>query len=198
MHKLLTAIMVITCCVLLTSSSSAQSFNCSKATNAVEKMICSDDELKALDSKMASFYSRALAKSSAKDKRMLRTEQVGWLKARNQCAGRDGMKACIGEFYEQRISRLDPIAGGPSQEPAAAASTKVIYSCNDNIVAQVVATFTGAEKARVEFADSTWNLTRVQSGSGAKYANKDVMFWSKGSEATLECRKKSYQCKESK
>ncbi len=68
------------------SAASGQSFDCAKATSAVEKMICSDTELKALDTRMAQLYAQALKAVPVAEQPGLRSEQRDWIKTRDACA----------------------------------------------------------------------------------------------------------------
>jgi membrane-bound inhibitor of C-type lysozyme len=71
-----------------------------------------------------------------------------------------------------------------SAAPTAAADTAVAYSCTGGVL--VVADF-GVEAGRVllTFGKRRVVLTRVRSGSGARYSNGKTIFWIKGREARL-------------
>jgi uncharacterized protein len=88
----------------------AASFDCRKASAAVEKMICADGQLSDLDGRLALSYRRALA--GAKDPGLLKAEQKTWLTTeRSKCAD----VACLKEAYQRRLSALD---AGPAKDPA--------------------------------------------------------------------------------
>ena len=77
------------------------SFDCSKASNSQEKMVCSDRELSRLDVEMSQAYSRARQASADKD--ALRNEQLVWLKGSfRECPD----KACLADAYRKRIALL--------------------------------------------------------------------------------------------
>jgi len=82
----------------------AASFDCSKAAAPTEKLICSDAETSALDSKLQQAYKTALAAASgAVDKRALAKEQRNWIQyTRASCQD----TACLRQVYSSRIAVL--------------------------------------------------------------------------------------------
>lgn len=82
----------------------AGSFNCTLANSRVEKLICSDAEVRALDSELNSKYREMLHKKAKINE--LKNEQLNWLKSkRNYCQN----KACLVSVYRGRISKLDSL-----------------------------------------------------------------------------------------
>ncbi len=78
-------------------------FDCEKANSNIEKLICGDQILSALDSKLEIFYKAALAKYSIEEANMLREDQKKWLKkARGNCND----ISCLKQTYEHRIFEL--------------------------------------------------------------------------------------------
>jgi uncharacterized protein len=62
------------------------SFDCGKVqTGSIEEMICKDDGLSALDRKMAKVYTEASKKAVNEHPPVLKPEQRGWVKGRNDC-----------------------------------------------------------------------------------------------------------------
>lgn len=77
------------------------SFDCSKVTSRVNKLICSDRELAKLDVSLSGEYKNAM--SNASDKNALNAQQRLWLKNElNNCND----KACISQTYKARIDEL--------------------------------------------------------------------------------------------
>ena len=76
------------------------SFDCAKARNDAERLICADRELAALDVRMADLYQQGL--SSVVDTNEFSGEQMGWLSVRNGCAD----KQCLIVSYNDRIKDL--------------------------------------------------------------------------------------------
>lgn len=79
------------------------SFDCAKVSNSMEKMICGDRQLSALDVKLSQTYSNAL--STAQDKQKLKSEQITWIKQARTCAD----VACVQQSLQQRINQLNSI-----------------------------------------------------------------------------------------
>lgn len=79
----------------------AASFNCSKASTAVEGMICGNEELAALDVRVAAAY-KAL-RSSAEDKEGVKKDQQAWLKERNACRSTE----CLAASYSDRAQDME-------------------------------------------------------------------------------------------
>jgi len=70
----------------------------------------------------------------------------------------------------------------PAATPSAAEATVRVYTCPDGLRFGVRA---GPNKARLDFGTRTLVLPRAQSASGARYADGETAFWSKGREARL-------------
>jgi uncharacterized protein len=88
----------------LATPTQAASFDCAKAGSGVEKMICGDQALSALDSKQEIAYKGALAAARvAGDEAMLAKEQRNWLRyTRALCQD----SACLKQAYASRIEVL--------------------------------------------------------------------------------------------
>lgn len=77
------------------------SFDCSKASNTVERLICSDNSLAELDVMLSQKYKAALAEAS--DKTVLKQRQIEWIKGvRSKCTD----AVCIADEYKKRISEI--------------------------------------------------------------------------------------------
>ncbi len=85
--------------LLVSNTASAASFDCTKASSQVEKLICSDRELSDLDSKLGNIY-RPKASASPS----LVTDQKQWLRQqRNLCKTID----CLRAAYLKRIEDVN-------------------------------------------------------------------------------------------
>lgn len=83
----------------------AAGFDCGKATTNIEKMLCADPEISALDEQMATAYQTTLEKTD--DRKTLEAQQLQWLKGvRNACTDID----CLNLAYPGRISTLKEMA----------------------------------------------------------------------------------------
>lgn len=176
--------------------SKGPAFDCAKATGSVEKLICGDEKLAALDRKLDGVYKAAMARAKDGMANTLRVEQRGWVKGRDECwKAKDAAnpvflteswqatseRECVDAQYRVRISELQVRWRlMPADKP-------VFFSCENNPANEVVATFfdTDPPAASVERGDQTVIAWRVPTASGAKYEGQNVTFWTKGSEATV-------------
>ncbi|SIQ62298.1 Protein of unknown function [Aeromonas sp. RU39B] len=101
----------------------APSFDCSKASGAVETLICNDPALAELDNRLTALYPKAVADFPTEDVQKEQALQRGWLAGRNQCAKADDVRGCVQQSYRQRISELQ-IKGGETMVPS-----PVSYRC---------------------------------------------------------------------
>ena len=171
-------------------------FDCTKASGTVEKLIYVDERLAALDRKLDEVYKAALAKARDEMPKVLRTEQRGWVKGRDDCwKAKDeknpvfiteswtatSERACIEAQYQIRITELQV------KYQLAPSKKTVFYSCNNNPANEVVATFfdTQPPAARFERGDRTVIGWQVRTASGETYEGQNLSFWSKGSDATV-------------
>lgn len=83
-------------------SSHAASFNCAKASNVIESLICKDSSLSKKDSQLAALYKQAMKDLPRSVQRGLREEQHDWLTARDSCDDRE----CLELLYSKRIYEL--------------------------------------------------------------------------------------------
>ena len=90
----------------LTASAASPSFNCAKASSTVEKLICNDAELADLDRSLASLYDVVLKNTPAGEQKMLKAEQRGWVKGRDDCWKSDDLRGCVKDEYQMRIDQL--------------------------------------------------------------------------------------------
>jgi uncharacterized protein len=113
-HLLVIAVLAAIC-----SSAEAASFDCSKATRAVDKMICADPELSRSDADLAQAYKAALAVAhSDQDRATLRNSQRVWLAKR-----------------DARCLRMVPAAAADCLQDEYAARLAQLRSCNANAAA---------------------------------------------------------------
>lgn len=77
------------------------SFNCTKASSDVERIICADAELSQLDTKMGFLYKKVYEQID--DKKDLLNKQRSWIKEREQCITQD----CAFMFLSNRINELE-------------------------------------------------------------------------------------------
>jgi uncharacterized protein len=80
------------------------SFNCRRATAWVNRTVCNDEELAALDVRMSDAYGRAIAAAGPARERRIDADQADFLADRARCR----TAACIDRAYRIRIDALDP------------------------------------------------------------------------------------------
>src|SRR5687767_3664394 len=83
------------------TSPDGPSFDCAKARARIEKSICADPALAALDRRAAELF--ALALTHAEDPGDIKRAQRRWLRERDDCDA----DACVKNSYEQRIEALE-------------------------------------------------------------------------------------------
>jgi len=88
---------LLTLMLLLSVSLFGASFDCAKASSNVEKMICADPELSALDDNLSKAFKEAMKATDNKDQ--LKKEQFIWMKERNRCKA----VKCIKEKYQKKL-----------------------------------------------------------------------------------------------
>lgn len=103
--------------LLVASPASAQpgpSFDCGKASNAIERTICKDPDLAKADREMATTYTGLVARLSGPAKDHLAKDQVRWIANRNQACGHDkgGIAECLKQRYAARFDTLKAFAAG--------------------------------------------------------------------------------------
>lgn len=191
---------------LLASTASAQApaFDCAKAKGDVEKLICKDAGLAALDRKLNGVFKAATAKARDAMPARLRSEQRGWVKGRNDCWKANGVPTyltaswqvstvhdCVEGKYKLRISDLQ------AQWHLAPARGAVSYMCANNPANEVVATFfeTDPPTARLERGDRVATTWQVGAGSEAKYEGQNIEILIKGDEVGVTWADEQIQCR---
>jgi uncharacterized protein len=157
------------------------SFNCNQVRGgSVEETICKDGGLSALDVKMANVYKAAAKKAANEHPPVLKVEQRGWIKGRNDCWKSDNPRQCIEGEYKRRIAelqaryRLVPFKG------------PVYFSCDDPFGELIVVFFkTDPPTLTAERGDSVSLMYLQQSGSGSRYQGRNESFWEHQGEAKV-------------
>jgi uncharacterized protein len=61
-------------------------FDCGKVERgSIEELVCQDEELAAADRELALVYAQALKKAGNEQPPVLKAEQRGWIRARDEC-----------------------------------------------------------------------------------------------------------------
>lgn len=103
-----TRLFLLTCLLATTAAAHAASpsFDCAKASSSVEKLVCNDAELANLDNSLSSLYHTLMKNTSAAEQKLLKAEQRGWVKGRDDCWKSDDMRGCVLNEYQYRINQL--------------------------------------------------------------------------------------------
>jgi uncharacterized protein len=158
------------------------SYDCDKVeVNSIEDMICKDGDLSALDRKLAIIYTAAAKKATNEHPPVLKAEQRGWIKGRNDCWKADDQYACVQGEYRLRIAELEARYGlvqgnGPFR-----------FICEENPANEVIVTFFPTEPPTLiaERGDRVSLMYLQPSGSGTKYQGRNETFWEHQGEATI-------------
>lgn len=163
------------------ASAVGPSFDCNKAAGTIEKMICGDDELAALDLKLAEVYADASKKAVNEHPPALKAEQRGWIKGRNECWKHNDKRRCVRDEYQRRIAELQArYRLVPSNGP-------IFFFCGGNPANEVIVTFfrTDPPTLIAERGDQVSTMYLKPSGSGSKYQGRNEMFWEHQGKATI-------------
>ena len=158
------------------------SFDCSKVeAGSIEGMICKDEGLAAMDRKLAEVYDVASHKAVNEHPPVLKAEQRGWIKGRNECWKDDDKRRCVENQYIRRIAALQ------AQYRLVSASEPVFYACDGDPSNEVIATFfqTDPPTLIAERGDRVSLMYLQPSGSGAKYQGGNESLWEHHGEAMI-------------
>jgi uncharacterized protein len=158
------------------------SYACDKVrAGSIEEMICRDPDLSALDRKLSGVYVAAAKIAINEHPPMLKAEQRGWIRGRNDCWKSDDERTCVEDAYVRRIAELQArYRLVPGKGP-------VRFVCDGNPADEVVATFfqTTPPTLLAERGDSASLMYLQRSGSGAKYRGRNESFWEHQGEASV-------------
>lgn len=166
-------------------------FDCEKAEGEVEELICGDGDLAVLDRGLDEVFKAAMAAVDEDQQKLLRAEQRGWIKGRNDCWKEGSVRGCVEANYRFRISELQAVYRlAPARGP-------FIYACDDNPASEIEATFfkTDPPTARLERGDQQRTVWLVATGSGSRYEGQNVTFWAKRDEATVTWLDEEFRCR---
>lgn len=171
---------------LLASGCSADeagpSFDCTGVeAGSIEALVCEDATLSALDRKLAEVYAAASAKAGNEHPPVLKAEQRGWIKGRNECWKSDDKRACVTDEYRRRIAELQ------ARYRLLPATGPVAFTCDGNPANEVIVTFfeTDPPTLIAERGDSVSLMYRQPSASGTKYQGRNESFWEHQGEARI-------------
>jgi len=85
---------------------SRPSFDCHKAKQWSDMMVCGNPNLADLDSKVDKAYRKAQRSLSPQDAKQVREVQQAWLRGREKCQQDPDPIKCLHTYYERRIKEI--------------------------------------------------------------------------------------------
>ncbi|MGY0830905.1 MliC family protein [Azospirillum argentinense] len=158
------------------------SFSCATVEKgSIEQMVCADAGLSALDRKLAGVYGEATAKAVNEHPPVLKAEQHGWIKGRNDCWKADDRHACVEEQYRLRIAELQ------ARYRLVPAIGPVRFACDGQAGNELTATFfeTDPPTMIAERGDAVSLMVGQPAASGARYQGRNESFWEHQGEARV-------------
>ena len=158
------------------------SYSCDNVKpGSIEELICQDKSLSALDRKLSEVYTAAAKKAVNEHPPILKAEQRGWIKGRNECWKSDDKYGCVKDNYKRRIAELQ------AKYRLVSSFGPFTYICNDDIKNEFVVTFfqTDPPTLIAERGDSISLMFLQPSGSGARYQGRNETFWEHHGEALI-------------
>jgi uncharacterized protein len=137
--------------------------------------------LSALDLKLSDVYAAASQKASNEHPPVLKVEQRGWIKGRNDCWKSDDRRGCVRDEYKRRIAELQ------ARYRLVDGHGPVRFLCDGNPANEVVTIVfqTDPPTLIAERGDSVSLMYLQPSGSGAKYQGRNETFWEHQGEALI-------------
>lgn len=161
------------------------SFDCAKAKDKVELLVCRDETLAKLDLRAAELFRMAEANAAGERARIaLRDAQRAWPPKRSACARSAEMRACTMLAYRKRISELQ-VQSGEAVAPMA-----TLYDCG-KLGTATVRYYPGTELpvAVVSFGiGDTDTAVATSPEPGARYVGARYALRNDGSEALVSRR----------
>ena len=174
-------LLTLSCLASATATAQGPSYDCSKVeSGSIEEMICQDKELSALDLELSGVYAEASVKAANEQPPMLKAEQRGWIKGRNDCWKSDDQRKCVQDEYQLRIAELQ------ARYRLVPGNGPFTFVCGSP-GPEVIATFfqTKPPTLIAELGDSVALMYIQPSASGAKYQGRNETFWEHQGEALV-------------
>ena len=162
--------------------SQGPSFRCAGVERqSIAALVCADEGLSGLDRELAAVYSAALERSANEHPPVLRAEQRGWIKGRDDCWKSYEVRNCVLESYRLRIAELQ------ARYRLVESRGPVAFICSGNDADQVLATFfeTDPPSLIAERGDQVSLMYRRQSASGTRYEGRNESLWEHRGEALV-------------
>jgi len=178
----LTAIILIFHTYVDNAEAQGPSYDCDNVkAGSIEEMICTDKGLSALDRRLTEVYTIAIEKAVNEHPPILKPEQRGWIKGRNDCWKSDDRRGCVQSTYKLRIAELQ------AKYRLVPGNGPVTYFCDGDPTIEVIATFfkTDPPTLIAEHGDQVSLMYLQPSGSGSKYQGRNESIWEHSGEAVI-------------
>lgn len=158
------------------------SFSCARAEEgSIEALVCGDAQLSALDRRLAEVFAAAAGEAVNEQPPVLKAEQRGWIKGRDDCWKSDDRRSCVLTEYQHRIAELQ------ARYRLVEGTGPVRFTCDGDPRSEVVATFFPTEPPTLiaERGDSVSLMYLERSASGSRYQGRNEAFWEHQGEVTV-------------
>ncbi|MBL8306111.1 MAG: hypothetical protein JNM33_05410 [Rubrivivax sp.] len=157
-------------------------FDCRRVERgSIESMICSEPELVALDRQLDGVYAAAKARAANQRPPVLRAEQRGWVKGRNDCWKAAAPKVCIRGEYVRRIAELQASYRLlPGRGPIA-------FACDGQAAKEVIVTHFATQPPTLVagFGDARSIMFAEEASGALRYAGRNETFVEQAGVATI-------------
>ena len=181
------------------SASEGPSFDCEKAQEGIEQLVCATPQLAALDREMARLYGLAENGPNMTPERLqeLQAYQRGWIKGRDDCWKAVDEAVCVRDDYVMRIADLRQRYFDARQDDDAGVTIGPLALACDGLDAGVMVTYINVDPglADVHWRENSMVMEAVPVGSGARYATPGYELWGKGDDATFTTPDVEYSCR---
>lgn len=155
--------------------------DCKHASSDIEKLICADGELGALDRTLSVVYGVAQRKASNERPPTLAAEQRGWVQGRDGCWKAEVRRQCVAESYRLRIAELQ------ARYRLIPVSASATFMCDGNPRDELIAYFfqTDPPSLIAERGDRVSLMFQQPTAGGSRYQGRNESFWEHQGEATV-------------
>lgn len=159
----------------------APSFDCANAANEIEKLVCADPELAAVDVRLAAVYDKELNRPETVKPAMAATQR-GWVKGRDDCWKEEDKRRCVLEAYWTRLAELQ------INSPETTTPTPLEMRCDDNSQPVSASFYNGFDPPALVLTvgNDQAILFSEPSASGSKYGRSGAEFWEHQGEAKID------------
>ena len=163
--------------------------DCTRVVDTIQRAICADSNLIALDSSMVALYTNASRFVSAAQLQQIIAQQRNFLLDRESCGRQEYTSECIRQMYLRRNDLLARYASGAVPQPRSR------YACQDGSTVDVTITPGDPELAKVTYGTFEWILPHVSTATGARYYLTGTSVWIKGYDVLFEHNGLPLNCK---